>query len=151
MKARHRLLTGILCCAAGFGQTLTFEIGRPVASQDFRFKGAAFVFRTSGCADPAKLEVSAIAEGLVESARRSVPLMVRESTTNRGVYAVQRDPDAGRWVVVLKGSCGSLQAGAIVPLGPSGFVRDASKFYPRPPTAAEVDAALKAFPEGGYK
>jgi hypothetical protein len=53
--------------------------------------------------------------------------------------------------VILKGSCGNLQAGAVIPVGPSGFVRDASRFYTHPPTAAEIEAAMKAFPEGGYK
>ena len=42
----------------------TFAIGNPVASQDFQFKTAAFVFRTEGCADPAKAQISASAEGL---------------------------------------------------------------------------------------
>jgi hypothetical protein len=148
----RKFLAGLFCLGAlASAQTLTFEIGRPVAAQDFRFKSAAFVFRASGCPDGAKLEVTAAEEGIVNNDRRSMPLTVRESTTSRGVYAVPGTQSAGHWVIVLKGACGSLQAGAIVPLGLSGFVRDASKFYSRPPTPAEIEAALKAFPEGGYK
>ena len=73
------------------------------------------------------------------------------ASSRPGVYAVQRQWDAGRWVVILKGSCGDAHAGAIIPFGPHGFVREASKFYTHPPTAAEIEAALKAVPEGGYK
>jgi len=151
VRFRYRLLAALFIGSVAAAQSLTFELGRPVAAQDFRFKGAAFVFRTSGCADPAKLELHASAEGIVNSARRSAPVTIRESTVNHGVYAVQRDSEPGEWVVILKGSCGNLEAGAIVPVGPSGFVRNAAKFYPRAPAPAEIEAALKAFPEGGYK
>jgi hypothetical protein len=53
--------------------------------------------------------------------------------------------------VILKGSCGDAQAGAIIPVGRSGFVREASKYYTHPPNAAEIEAVMKALPEGGYK
>jgi hypothetical protein len=53
--------------------------------------------------------------------------------------------------VNLKGACGAANAGALVPIGANGFVREASKFFTRPATAAEIEAALKSFPEGGYK
>jgi hypothetical protein len=64
---------------------------------------------------------------------------------------VQRQWDEGQWVVILKGSCGDAQAGAIIPVGPPGFVREASRFYTHAPTEAEIDAVLKAIPGGGYK
>jgi hypothetical protein len=131
-------------------QAFTFEIASPVAAQDFRFKTAAFVFRTTGCVEPEKAEISATAHGLVDGARRSMPLKVMPSS-KAGVYAVVQQWGSGRWAVVLKGSCAGAQAGAIIPVGQLGFVRDASKFFTHPPTAAEIDAALKAFPEGGYK
>ena len=136
--------------AFAWAQSFTFEIGSPVAAQDFRSKSAAFVFRTAGCTEPEKPEVTAIAEGIVEGSRRTLPLQVTPST-KPGVYAVFRQWTAGHWIVVLKGACGTAQAGAIVPVGPRGFVREDSKFFSHPATAAEIEAALKAFPEGGYK
>jgi hypothetical protein len=36
-----------------------------------------------------------------------------------------------------------MSAGAIVPIGPHGFSRDAAKFFPRRVTPGEVDEALK--------
>ena len=139
-----------LMTAAAWAQTFAFEIGGPVAAQDFRLKSAAFVFRTTGCADPAKAEVTAMAEGVADGARRTMPLKVTPSS-RPGVYAVLPQWDAGRWVVVLKGACGTMLAGAVIPVGLHGFAREESKFFAHPATAAEIEAALKAFPEGGYK
>jgi hypothetical protein len=140
----------VFSLAPALAQAFSFEIASPVAAQDFRFKSAAFVFRTTGCPEPAKAEITATGEGLAGGARRSIPLRVI-AASKPGVYGVLQQWDAGRWAVILKGSCGNLQAGAVIPVGPSGFVRDASRFYTHPPTAAEIEAAMKAFPEGGYK
>jgi hypothetical protein len=134
-----------LALAAGF----TFTIGSPVASQDFRFKTAAFALRTEGCADPAKAQISATAEGIVKGARRSVVLRVMPAS-KPSVYAVDQNwPPEGQWVVNLRGTCAGESAGAIVPFGPKGFIRESSKFFPRPATDAEIDAALKVLAQGG--
>jgi hypothetical protein len=153
MKIRKPLLiAAVLLSASVFAaaQAFTFEVASPVAAQDFRSKSAAFVFRATGCAEPAKADITAAAEGIADGARRSISLKVTPSS-KPGVYAVFQQWESGHWVVVLKGSCGTTQAGAVIPIGPHGFVREDSKFFPHPATAAEVDAALKAFPQGGYK
>ena len=136
-----------LALAEGF----TFKLGSPVASQDFQAKAAAFVFRTEGCADAAKAEISATSEGLVNGARRSVTLKLAPVSTP-GVYAVYQNwPVGGAWVVTLKGACADANAGAIIPIGPKGFIRESSKFFPRPATDAEIEASLKALTQGGSK
>src|SRR5229473_579579 len=100
------LRLGITACAVGalvLAEGFTFTLGSPVASQDFQAKAAAFVFRTQGCAEPAKSQISGTAEGLVKGARRSVPLKV-VAMTKPGVYAVYQSwADEGEWVVNLKG------------------------------------------------
>jgi hypothetical protein len=137
----------LLVVAEGF----TFTIGSPVASQEFQMKSAAFVFRTEGCADPAKAQIGGTAEGLVKGARRSVVLKVA-SGARPSVYAVYQNwPAEGDWVVNLKGTCANASAGAVVPIGPKGFIRESSKFFPRPATDAEVETALKALTQGGNK
>src|SRR6202046_948133 len=96
------LAASLLMMAEGF----TFTIGSPVASQDFQMKSAAFVFRTEGCAEPAKSQIGATAEGLVKGARRSVVLKVMAAASKPGVYAVYQSwPAEGDWVVSLKGAC----------------------------------------------
>lgn len=143
----------VICALAAFAMAdgFTFAIGSPVAAQDFRAKTSKFVFRTEGCADPAKAQISGTAEGLVKGARRSMPLQVAPMS-KPGVYAVfQNWGSEGDWVVNLKGACAGAMAGAIVPLGPKGFLRESSKFLPRPATDAEIEASLKALAQGGSK
>ena len=138
---------GMAALADGF----TFTIGSPVAAQDYQAKMAAFVFRTEGCAEPATSQIGSTAEGLVNGARRSVPLKVM-AMSRPGVYAVPQSwPGEGDWVVILKGTCASASAGAIVPIGPRGFIRESSKFFRRPVTSQEIESALAALSRGRNK
>ena len=144
-----------LACAVAVGLAypagFTFNIGSPVAAQEYAAKTAAFAFRTEGCADPAKSQISATAEGLILHERRSMVLKVA-AMSKPGVYVVyQTWPQGGAWVVNLKGTCAGENAGAIVPIGPKGFIRESAKFFPREATREEIDAALKAMPQGGGK
>jgi len=148
---------GIAICAVmaalAFAEGFTFTIGPAVAAGDFQVKGASFVFRTEGCADPIKAQLNASAEGLVKGSRQSVALKVMP-TSKPGVYAIYRGwPADGAWVVNLKGECAhaGAGAGAIVPMGPKGFIRESAKFYPRPATDAEIETSLKALAQGGSK
>jgi hypothetical protein len=145
---------GVIACAAmqvALAAGFTFSIGNPVASQDFRFKTAAFVFRTEGCADSVKPQIGGTAEGLVNGVRRSVALNVFE-TSKPGVYAVgQNWPSEGAWVVALKGTCADANASAIVPIGPHGFIRESAKVFPRPATKAEIEQSLKTLAKGDTK
>ena len=148
----RRLALTVLGLAA-FAQAdgFTFVIGNPVAAQGPAVKSAAFALRADGCADPAKLQVTGTAEGSVNGMRRSVALRIMPAS-RPGVYAIfQTWPPEGRWVANLKGTCGSVSAGAIVPIGPQGFIRESSKFFSRPATDAEIEASLKTLTEGGDK
>jgi hypothetical protein len=145
---------GMVACAVAavaIAEGFTFDIGNPVASQDFLAKRAAFVFRTEGCGDPAKSQISGTAEGMVKGARKSLALKVL-ATSKPGVYAVDQNwPAEGAWVVNLKGSCDNANAGALVPIGPRGFIRESAKFFARPATDKEIETSLKAIAEGGNK
>jgi hypothetical protein len=146
-------LAVVICglAALAMADGFTFAIGSPVAAQDFRAKTSKFVFRTEGCADPARAQISGTAEGLVKGARRSTPLQIA-TMSKPGVYAVfQNWGSEGEWVVNLKGACAGATAGAIVPLGPKGFLRESSKFFPRPATDVEIEASLKALAQGGSR
>jgi hypothetical protein len=145
---------GIAACAlgmAGIADGFTFTIGSPVAAQDYHAKTAAFVFRTEGCAEPATPQIASTAEGLVNGGRRSVPLKVM-TMSRPGVYAVPQSwPGEGDWVVTLNGTCASASAGAIVPIGPRGFIRESSTFFRRPVTNQEIESALAALSRGRNK
>ena len=140
---RYAVAGALILVLAAAGAGFTFVIGSPVASQDFQVKAAAFVVRTEGC-ESSPAQISATAEGLVKDERRSVALKV-QPVNKPGVYAIfPMWPPEGRWVVNLKGTCGAASAGAIVPIGPKGFIRDAARFFPRPATDREVEASLAA-------
>ena len=137
--------------ALAFAQTFTFTIGSPVASLDGRSKLAAFVFRTEGCADATKAQIDGTAEGLIQGTRKSVALKLVAMSTP-GVYAVYPTwPADGDWVVSLHGTCAGASASALIPIGPGGFIRASSKFFPRLATAAELDAALQTLSQGRRK
>ncbi|HUD98940.1 MAG TPA: hypothetical protein VMR62_05160 [Bryobacteraceae bacterium] len=144
-------IAALAIAAPAMGGGFTFAIGSPVASQDFHFKAAVFVFRTEGCSEGAKAQVSATAEGIVKGERRSIVLNVLPGN-KPGVFGIYQSwPAEGQWLVDLRGTCADLSAGAIVPIGPKGFVREASKFFSRPATDSEIDASLKGLSKGGNK
>lgn len=128
-----------LAWAADFSLT----IGNPVAADFPATKGAAMLVRMDGCGDLAKARITGTAEGLVKGSRRSVPLRL-VALPRPGIHAVNREwPAEGVWVIRLNADCLAAVAGAIVPVGPQGFLRESTKLLARSPSESEVDAALK--------
>lgn len=143
-----------LVMAAGsvaWGADFSLAIGNPVAvalPDGVVKKDASMAVRAENCAEPAKVQITGTAEGLVNGARRSVPVRLVPATAP-GAFAVSRDwPREGVWVVSLVAHCGASTASAVVPFGPNGFLRESSKFFPRAATAAEVEAVLKTLSGG---
>ncbi len=141
----------LLSCA--WGADFSLAIGNPVAvarPNGVVKKDIGFAVRGENCADIAKIQVTGTAEGVVDGARRSVPLRVVAGQA-AGTFAISHDwPQEGMWVVNLTGHCGNATASAVVPIGPNGFfLRESSKFFPRAATAAEVELALKTLTGGG--
>jgi hypothetical protein len=147
---------------SAFGADFMLAIGSPVAAslpatqgkETVRVskvaKDALFAVRTEGCADPATARIEATAEGVVNGARQSAAVKLVPAAAP-GVYVISRDwPDQGAWVVTLSGECAGAKAGALVPIGPGGFIRESSKFFPRFTTKAELEATLKSI-SGGSK
>jgi len=69
-----------------------------------------------------------------------------------GAYAIGTQwipPAPGTWVVALTATCKEMTAGAVVPIGPQGFTRETSRFFPRPATAAEINDALSLLKANG--
>jgi hypothetical protein len=137
---------------AATAQEFTLQIGAPIAGNAQGAKSSLLVVRPGGCADPAAAQITAMAEGLVDGERRSMPLTVFELPTP-GVHAVPKGwAKHGVWVVSLVGTCAGKTAGAIVPVEPNAtFRRDAVTLLARRPTPAEIDASLKLMTTGGPK
>jgi len=152
VKTAFLLVTAGLCA---WGADFSLAIGNPIAvavkaQGNIVKKDVGMAVRGEGCAEPAQIQVVGTAEGMVDGARRSVPLRILPATT-AGAFAVPHDwPLQGTWVLSLTGHCGNSTASAIVPMGPNGFLRESSKFFPRAATAAEVELALTTL-AGGAK
>ena len=141
----------LVSAALAMTQEFAFQVASPVASQDFHFKTAAFVFRTVGCSGAQPPKISATAEGTVTNQRRSVALKVVEGS-KPGVYAVfQSWPREGQWLVDLVGTCGNESAGALIPIGLNGFNRESAKFFPHMPTKSEIESSVKELAQEGNK
>ena len=145
MKRCFLLLGVFLCVFAQISHAQQFRltVGSSIAGNAGQFKSSLFVFRTEGCADLEAVRVTARGEGLVNGGRRTV---VIEPTplAQRGSYAVGSQwLKPGTWVVNLTARCKEMTAGAIVPIGPQGFLREPSKFFARPATPTEIDETLK--------
>ena len=136
-------LLPLSAAAAGFSLTIGPPVAAGTGGKVTKTK-AAFAVRLEECEDLVHAQISATAEGLVNGARTSTRATLLPAT-QPGVYVVPGTwPDEGTWAVSLTASCGSAKAGAIVPIGPQGFVRESVKQFPGPPSPAEIDAALKS-------
>jgi hypothetical protein len=155
-----KYIFGLMTLAlAARGGSFSLAIGSPAAASAPAGAGktapvtktksaASFAVRTEGCADPAKAQIAGVAEGLVNGARQSVALTLIPGGVP-GVYLVSQEwPAQGVWVVNLTGTCAGVRAGALVPMAAAGFVRESSKFFPRPATEAEIEASLKTLAGG---
>lgn len=134
-------------------QDFALQVGPPVAGNAPPAKTSMLVVRPAGCAEPARAQITATAEGIVNGARRSVPLKLSALPTS-GVHAIHREwPNFGVWIVNLVGRCADKTAGAIVSIGgpQAAYDREAVKYFPHPATPSEIDASLKALAGGNEK
>jgi hypothetical protein len=139
--------------APAVAQDFALQVGPPIAGNTPSTKSSLLVVRTAGCADPASAQITGTAEGIVNGARRSVPLKLPVLPTP-GVHAVSKEwANGGIWIVHLVGVCAGKSVGAIVSVaGPNPeYRRDTVKYLPRPATPSEIDASLKALTAGGQK
>jgi hypothetical protein len=140
-------VTSVVASAGEF----TLSIGPPIAAGTGaagvvkkKAFGASFAVRLEECDAPDKAQITGTAEGLFNGARTSTAVTL-STAGSPGVYLVSLDSNPpGVWVVNVTAACGSAKAGAIVPMGPTGFQREGTKVLPRAATKAEIDAALKA-------
>jgi hypothetical protein len=111
----------VVASAAGF----TLSIGPPVAAgtggKVTKTKAAVFAVRLEECAALDKAQIGGTAEGIVDGARTSAPVILSAAESS-GVYVVilPGNQSQGAWVVSINASCGLAMAGAIVPIWPGG-------------------------------
>jgi hypothetical protein len=135
------------------GTFFRLEVGPPVAAGTSGLSGSLmknkkvlFVVRPRLCDDVAGVHVSGTAEGVVNGARRSVPIQVIALSTP-GVHAVQQQwAGDGEWLVHLTATCPATRAvtSALIPLKGTAFVRERIELLPQAATRPQVEAAVAA-------
>jgi len=141
--------TPVLAWAASFSLTIGPPVAAGTGAKATKTKSAVFAVRLEECDKLDKAQISGTEEGIVDGARKSMPVTL-STAESRGVYVVSPvlSQSQGVWVVNISATCGSARAGKIVPIRGmdrgAGFQRERTKYFPRPATKAEIDAALKA-------
>ena len=150
MEMVRLALLGIFCLSPLAAAEFSLTIGNPIAANVPRMKTAGLAVRLENCEDLSKSTLTGTGEGSAGGVRKSVPLQIIAGTLP-GVYAVGLGaPLEGPWVAILKATCGTARAGAIVPFRGAVFNRESVKVLPRFATGAEVEASLKE-QSGGTK
>ena len=148
------ILSAPFFVASARAQEFRLQVGPPIAGGPQPTKDLILVVRPGGCADPARAQISATAEGIVDGARRSLPLTL-SSLPTPGVHALPKEwtkTTSGVWVVNLIATCAGKTAGALVPIERNAtFKRGAIKQLAHHATRDEIDASLKALTTGGQK
>ena len=146
------LLSIAIAVPAIAGTMFRLEIGPPIAAgtgtttPQFK-KKVVLVVRPRVCDNPAAVQITGTAEGLVNGLRQSVALNLMPVDQAQGVYGVlEQWPDGGQWVLQLNGSCPSPKASAstLVPMNRSTFIREKTQVLGEPATREQVEAALAA-------
>jgi hypothetical protein len=151
------LLMMAIAAPAIAGTMFRLEIGPPIAAgtgattPQFK-KKVVLVVRPRVCDNPAAVQITGTAEGLVNGMRQSLPLTLIAVNQAEGVYAVQQQwPDNGQWLLQLNGSCPIPRASAstLVPMKGSTFVREKTAVLREPATRQQVETALAALVRSG--
>lgn len=142
----------LVAAAAGAGTMFRLEIGPPIAAGNVKDlkkndKKAVLAVRALVCDDLANVLITGTAEGLVNGARKSLPLVLSEANKTEAIYFVsQQWPDTGSWVLHLKGSCSSpkAEASTLVAVSKATFIREKSEVLRKPATKKQIESAVAA-------
>lgn len=134
------LAAAVSLVAGGFA----LQLGKPSANPEAQAKNAVLVVRGYACAAPEKTTVSAMAEGVVNGKRESIPLKLIP-LSGESTYALTRQwPSGGKWVITV------VEANPRFNSRPSAIVKmdgDTVDWagitrFTEPPSAQQVEAAL---------
>ncbi len=147
MRVKHKLLaiaTIMITAASLIAGGFWVEIGKPSASPEAQAKHAVLVVRGYACSTPEKIAITAMAEGLVNGKRETIPLKLIPLSA-QGTYALTRQwPSEGKWVVTLVGSNPSFSwhASAIAQVDGESVQWASVTRFSHAPAQADVEAAL---------
>jgi hypothetical protein len=129
-----------------FGGSLVLQIDDPATNPEALSKHAVMVAHITACHSPEKTSVTASAEGIVDGAKKSLPLKVLP-LAQPGTFAVAREwPEKGTWAVKMIASnpdYPNYSTSVVIPIrGQAPQFASVTK-YAHPASEAEVAMALK--------
>jgi len=138
--------------AVSAGTMFRVEIGSPVALGVNKYfkkvdKKVVLAVRAVVCEDLANVRITGTAEGLVAGKRQSLPITLTAVEPVEAVYAIQQQwPEAGAWVLHLKGTCANpkAEASTLVAVSKGTFIREKSEVLREPATKKQIDDAVAA-------
>ena len=138
--------------AVSAGTMFRVEIGSPVALGVNKYfkkvdKKVVLAVRAVVCEDLANVRITGTAEGLVAGKRQSLPITLTAVEPAEAVYAIQQQwPEAGAWVLHLKGSCANpkAEASTLAAVSKGTFIREKSEVLREPATKKQIDDAVAA-------
>jgi len=103
---KHRIKFSALGIALGAAISLiaggfALQIGKPSANPEAQAKNALLVVRGYACVAPEKTTVSAVAEGLVNGTRKTIPLQLIPLSAESTYGLTRQWPLEGKWVITL--------------------------------------------------
>ena len=147
MRVTHKLLaiaTITITAASLIAGGFSVEIGKPSANPEAQAKHAVLVVRGYACSTPEKIAITAMAEGLVNGKRETIPLKLIPLSA-QSTYALTRQwPSEGKWVITLVGANPSFrwQPSAIVQVDGESVQWGGVARFSHAPAEADVEAAL---------
>jgi hypothetical protein len=143
----------VVAASASAGTMFRIEVGSSVALGVNKYfkkndpKKVVVAVRAVVCENLAEVRITGTAEGLVAGKRQSVPITLTAVEPAQAVYAIQQQwPEAGAWMLHLKGSCSSpkAEASTLVAVSKGTFIREKSEVLREPATKKQVDDAVAA-------
>jgi hypothetical protein len=139
------LFTLSIVAAPLFSGALVLQVADPAANPEAHAQHAVLVARITACKSPERTALTATAEGVIDGARRTIPLKVIPLSTS-GTFAIMREwPERGTWAIKIIATNPEYKDYATSVLVPfeNNFLRWAgTKHYFHEPTRAEIAAVL---------
>jgi hypothetical protein len=128
------------------GGGMVLEIGNPAANPAATAKHGVLLARITACHTPAKTNLSAVAEGIVDGNRQTIPLKV-DALPETGTWSIARAwPTQGKWVVRLVAThpeYGTYASSLVVSVEGNTFDwGKVKRFAGNPPTPADIAKIL---------
>ena len=137
----------LLACVAQLNAGgLWVVLGNPQANPQAQALKAFVTAKMTGCHQPEKAKLTAVAIGEVNGIRKTVPLKLTP-LAEPGSYVLTRQwPVEGKWVLQFTGEENGILTSSVIAAGADGVDRATLRSAMRAPSHDDIEALLRAKP-----